>query len=73
MSARQMVFLASQGNKTIQKTPNIGPMEQFWTILKQHFQVSGWSSNSASMETGQKAHRRNRLVKAKKLFHNLNE
>ena len=53
MSARQMVFLASQGNKIIQKTPNI---EQFCTILKQHFQASGWSSNSASIETRQKVH-----------------
>ena len=30
---RQMVFLASQGNKIIQKTPNIGPIEQFCAIL----------------------------------------
>ena len=41
MSARQMVFLASQGNKIIQNPPKI---EQFCTILKQHFQASGWSS-----------------------------
>ena len=38
MSARQMVVLASQGNKTIQKPPNI---EQFCTIIKQNFQASG--------------------------------
>ena len=28
-----MVFLASQGNKIIQKPPNMGPIEQFCTIL----------------------------------------
>ena len=33
-----------KGNKIIQKPPNI---EQFCTILKQHFQASGCSSNSA--------------------------
>ena len=33
ISARQMVFLVSQGNKIIQKLPNIGPIEQFCTIL----------------------------------------
>ena len=65
MRARQVVFLASQGNNIIQKTPNI---EQFCTILKQHFQASGWSSNSASIETRQKVvHWRNRLRKAKKI------
>ena len=37
-----MVFLASQGNKIIQKTPNIGPIEQFCTILSNIFmQVVG--------------------------------
>ena len=42
MSARQMVFLASQGNKTIQKKPNMGPIEQFLTILSNIFkQVVG--------------------------------
>ena len=42
MSARQMVFLASQGNKIIQKAPNIGLIEQFCTILSNIFkQVVG--------------------------------
>ena len=42
MSARQMLFLASQGNKTIQKPSNIGPIEQFCTILSNIFkQVVG--------------------------------
>ena len=37
-----MVFLASQGNKIIQKPPNIGPIEQFCTILSNIFkQVVG--------------------------------
>ena len=48
-----------------------------WTVLyhlKQHFQARGWSStNSALIETGQKLLWRNRLGKAKKLFHNLTE
>ena len=40
----------------------------YWTVLyhfKQHFQASGLSSKSASMETGQKVHCRNRLGKAR--------
>ena len=42
MSARQMVFLVSQVNKIIQKLPNIGPIEQFCTILSNIFkQVVG--------------------------------
>ena len=72
MSARQMVLLASQGNKIIQKHQKQGPLTVLYH-LKQHFQASGWSSNSASIETGQKVHWRNRLGKAKKLFHNLTE
>ena len=56
-SARQMVFLKSQGNKTIQKYQTLNH-------FKQHFQANGWSSNSASMETGQKVHWINRLGKA---------
>ena len=43
MSARQIVFLASQVNKIIQKKPrNIGHIEQFCTILSNIFkQVVG--------------------------------
>ena len=42
MSARQMVFLASQGNKTLQNPPKIGLIEQFCTILSNIFkQVIG--------------------------------
>ena len=37
MSARQMLFLASQDNKTLQKPPKIGPIEQFYTILSSIF------------------------------------
>ena len=42
MSARQMLFFASQGNKTLQKPSKIGPIEQFCTILSSIFkQVVG--------------------------------
>ena len=42
MSPRQIVFLASQSNTIIQKTPNIGPIEQFCTSLSNIFkQVAG--------------------------------
>ena len=42
MSARQMLFLASQGNKTLQKPSKIGAIEQFCTILGSIFkQVVG--------------------------------
>ena len=54
MSARQMVFLASQGNKTIQKTPNIGPIEQFCTILSNIFKQVVGRQTQLSMETGSK-------------------
>ena len=69
-----MVFLASQVNKIIQRTPNIGPMEQFCTILKQHFQASGWLSISSLMETGPKVYIEEiGLERHRKLFHNLTE
>ena len=66
-----MVFLASQGNKTIQKPPNIGPIEQFCTILKQQFQASGRSSNLALMD--KKYIEEIGLERLNKLFHNLTE
>ena len=37
MCARQMVFLAFQVNKTIQKTSHIGSIKQFCTILSNIF------------------------------------
>ena len=37
MSARQMLYLASKGNKIIQKPPKIKPIEQFCTILSNIF------------------------------------
>ena len=48
-----MVCLAFQSNKIIQKYQYSAHLTVLYHFM-QHFQVSGWSSNSALMETGQK-------------------
>ena len=73
MSARQMLFLASQGNKTIQKPSKIGAIEQFCTILSSIFKQVVGRQTQFGWKPVKKVRWRNRLGKAKKLFHNLTE
>ena len=63
MSARQMVFLSSQGNKIIQKPP----IEQFCTILSNIFKQVVGRQTQLLMETSQKVHWRNGFGKAKNI------
>ena len=73
MSARQMVFLAFQGIKIIQKTPNIGPIKQFCAILSNIFKQVVSRQTQLPLKPVKKYIGEIGLERPKQLFHNLTE